>query len=44
LWAFKKPKKKEILTSSFLDSINKNFAWKYIPTKGTVGGILVGVR
>lgn len=37
--------KKEVLSSTFLKSIsnNKNFIWHHLPTKGTAGGVLVGV-
>jgi hypothetical protein len=36
--------KKEIVTNNFLDVVNKNFAWNYIPANGTTGGILLGVK
>ena len=42
--AFQETKKPE-LSSSFLKSIslNRNFEWHHLPTKGSAGGILVGV-
>jgi hypothetical protein len=37
--------KKESFSTSYLDSISSNriFVWNFLPAKGTVGGILVGV-
>jgi hypothetical protein len=36
--------KKELIPRSFLDGVDKNFAWKYVPAKGTTGGILLGCK
>jgi exonuclease III len=36
--------KKELIPQSFLDGVDKKFSWKYVPAKGTVGGILLGCK
>jgi exonuclease III len=36
--------KKETFPCSFLDSVNKNMVWNFVPADGTKGGILVGVK
>jgi exonuclease III len=36
--------KKELIPQSFLDRVDKNFPWKYVPAKGTTGGILLGCK
>lgn len=36
--------KKEKFEESFLKYINKDFVWQTLPTRGTAGGILVGVN
>jgi endonuclease/exonuclease/phosphatase (EEP) superfamily protein YafD len=36
--------KKEIISLGFLKTLNKNFEWKYLPSRGTTRAILVGFR
>jgi hypothetical protein len=36
--------KKESFPSDFLDSVNKNMVWNFVPASGTKEGILVGVK
>jgi exonuclease III len=36
--------KKESFLLSFLDSVNYNMIWNYVPANGTKGGILVGLK
>lgn len=36
--------KKTIINNGFVEAVNKNISWNYIPTKGTAGGILVGFK
>jgi hypothetical protein len=36
--------KKENFSDGFLNAIDKNFVWKYVPANGTAGGILMGFK
>jgi hypothetical protein len=36
--------KKETFSNSFFEAVGKSFTWQFIPTLGTTGGILVGLR
>jgi hypothetical protein len=36
--------KKAIITDSFLKAMAKSFDWRYVPARGTVGGILCGFK
>jgi exonuclease III len=36
--------KKAVISSGFLDLVNRNMVWNFIPAKGSAGGILVGFR
>jgi hypothetical protein len=36
--------KKATIQSSYLESVNRQMEWNYVPAKGTAGGILVGFK
>jgi exonuclease III len=36
--------KKADLQNSFLEAVNKNMSWNFVPAKGTTRGILVGFK
>jgi hypothetical protein len=36
--------KKETFPPNFLDFVNKNMVWNFVPANGTRGGILVGIK
>jgi hypothetical protein len=36
--------KKESFTSHFLDSVNKNMLWNFVPAEGTKGGYLLVLK